>query len=116
MPGCVAVPGYAAAEANAVTAPGLMAVNIADLPPLAFTRTQAATLRTAFPDVAVVAGAALLRGRRYGNSVLVAARSPGGIPVGALRLAATRDPTPAQVVHRPPLHVLPVRALPPGRT
>jgi SAM-dependent methyltransferase len=82
---------------------GRYAVNIADLPPLAFSRRQAATLRAAFPDVCVIAEPGMLRGRRYGNVVLAAARQPGGLPVAWLTTAAARDPFPARLLHGPEL-------------
>ena len=49
---------------------GIYAVNVADLAPLAFSRGQAATLRTAFDDVCLLVRPELLRGRRFGNVVL----------------------------------------------
>jgi hypothetical protein len=105
MPASVSDTGFAASAARVVRSTGLFAANIADLPPLAFTRIQAATLRTAFRDVAVVAGAALLRGRRYGNTIVVAGRSPGRVPVGALVASAVRDPLTGQVVYGSALDV-----------
>jgi spermidine synthase len=99
MPRSVASAGFAAQVARILRRRGRYAVNVADLPPLAFSRVQAATLRTAFPDVCVIAEPRLLRGRRYGNVVLVAARDAGGLPVGRLRAAALRDPFPARLLH-----------------
>ena len=52
---------------------GLLAMNLTDLPPLAYSRIQAATLRAAFGDVALIAEPAMLRGRRAGNVMLVRA-------------------------------------------
>ncbi|HEU4425212.1 MAG TPA: fused MFS/spermidine synthase [Pilimelia sp.] len=78
---------------------GLYAVNVADLPPLAYCRTQVATLRAAFGDVCLVADPGVLRGRRYGNAVLVCAPEPGGLPVASLAAAARRGPFPGRLVH-----------------
>jgi len=68
---------------------GLYALNVTDLPGLAFSRIQAATLRAVFGDVCVVGQPGMLRGRRFGNVVLAASARPGGLPVsrlaGALR-------------------------------
>ncbi|NJC74245.1 fused MFS/spermidine synthase [Planosporangium thailandense] len=99
MPGAVSSVEFAAQVARILRPGGLYAVNVADLPPLAFSRIQAATLRTAFPDVCVVAEAGTLRGRRYGNVVLAAATRPDGLPVDRLAAAARRDPFPARVLH-----------------
>ena len=52
-------------------ASGVVLVNIADGPGLAFARGQAATLLAAVDHVAVLAEAQILKGRRYGNLVLV---------------------------------------------
>ncbi len=99
MPRSVASVEFAALVAAALRPAGLYAVNLADLPPLAFSRTQAATLRTGFPDVCVIAEPGMLRGRRYGNVILVASPEPGGLPLRRLVTAASRDPFPNRVVH-----------------
>lgn len=51
---------------------GLYLANCADRPPLGLARAEVATARAVFGDVALVAEPALLKGRRYGNLVLVA--------------------------------------------
>jgi SAM-dependent methyltransferase len=99
MPRTVASTQFAAQVARVLRPTGWYAVNVADLPPLAFTRIQAATLRTAFGDVCVVADPGMLRGRRYGNVVLAATRRPGGLPVDRLHRAVLRDPFPGRVLH-----------------
>jgi spermidine synthase len=55
---------------------GIVLVNVADGPGLAFARGQAATLRHALGDVVVLADASLLKSRRYGNVVMAASRAP----------------------------------------
>jgi spermidine synthase len=70
---------------------GVYAVNLTDLPPLAFSRVHAATLGHAFADVCVVASPGMLRGRRFGNVILAAARRPGELPVDRLRVTAGED-------------------------
>jgi spermidine synthase len=99
MPRSVASAEFAALVAERLRPGGLYAVNLADLPPLAFSRTQAATLRTAFGDVCLIAEPGMLRGRRYGNVILVAAAEPDGLPLPRLVAAANRDPFPNRVVH-----------------
>jgi spermidine synthase len=99
MPRRVASVQFAAAVARVVRPGGCYAVNLTDLPPLAFSRTQVATLRTALADVGVVGEAAMLRGRRYGNLVAVAVAAPGVVPVAKLARRAARDPAPGRVLH-----------------
>jgi spermidine synthase len=99
MPPSVAGTGFAAAAARVLRPGGLLAMNLTDLPPLAYTRIQAATLRGAFADVAVIGGTAMLRGRRAGNVVLVAGLAAGDVPVARLADAAARDAEPGRVLH-----------------
>jgi len=63
------------AEVRRVLRPGgLYLANVADRPPLALARAEVATAREVFGEqrVALVAEPSVLRGRRYGNLVLVA--------------------------------------------
>jgi spermidine synthase len=76
---------------------GVVAANVADGAPLAHTRAQVATVREVFPHVCLIADAAVLRGRRFGNLVLAA--SPEPLPVDALTRRAAGDPMPGRVVH-----------------
>jgi spermidine synthase len=99
MPRSVASVEFVAFAAGVLRPAGVYAVNIADLPPLAFSRKQAATLRTGFGDVCVIAEPGMLRGRRYGNVILVAAIAPDGLPVDRLVASANRDPFPSRVLH-----------------
>jgi spermidine synthase len=62
-------------EAAKLLAPtGVMAVNIADGPGLRFARSQAATLSAALEDTAVLAETQVLKGRRFGNVVMIGTR------------------------------------------
>ena len=68
-------------EFFALTAPllsprGVVAVNVADGPGLAFARGQAATLSDVFEHVIGFAETQVLKGRRFGNIVLIAAHTP----------------------------------------
>ena len=105
MPASVASVQFGREVARVLAPDGQVAVNVADLPPLAYSRRQAATLRAVFPDVCVIADAGMLRGRRYGNVVLAAARAPGGLPVRQIAERAHRDPFPARLLHGPDLDV-----------
>lgn len=65
---------------------GIYAINLIDYPPLGFARAEAATLRTVFDHVAVIAPPARLERREGGNFVLVASDAP--LPLDAI---ATRN-------------------------
>ncbi|WP_326558243.1 spermidine synthase [Micromonospora sp. NBC_01796] len=99
MPEHVASAEFAAQAARVLRPDGIYLVNLTDLPLLAFSRVQASTLRVAFADVAVIASRAMLRGRRYGNVVLAAAREPDRLPVARLVSLAARDRVPGGVLH-----------------
>lgn len=58
---------------------GVVVVNATDGAGQAFTRGQAATLASIFPEVAAIAEPQVLKGRRFGNVVLVASNEEPGI-------------------------------------
>lgn len=85
---------------------GLYAANIADGPgsadaggegrrPLEHLRSQVATARAAFTCVGLLADPAVLRGRRFGNGVLLA--SDEELPVAELTRRAAGDPHPGRL-------------------
>ncbi|MCX4908459.1 spermidine synthase [Streptomyces sp. NBC_00878] len=80
-----------------VNAGGLYAANLADGPPLAHLRGQIATAAGVFPELALIADPAVLRGKRFGNAVLVGSALP--LPVRELTRRAASDPHPARVEH-----------------
>lgn len=87
-----------AGEVARVLAPdGFYLVNIADGPPLAYARGQVVTVRAVLPRVYLIADSGVLRGRRYGNLVLVAGRADP--PVDALTRRAAGDWFPSRVVY-----------------
>ncbi|MGW3208793.1 spermidine synthase [Streptomyces sp. NPDC001135] len=87
-----------AREAERVLRPGgVYLANLADAAPFAFLRSQLATLAAVFEELALIAEPAVLRGRRFGNTVLVAAHRPLDTAVLARRTAA--DAFPARVEH-----------------
>jgi spermidine synthase len=75
---------------------GVTAWNVSDGPPLRFLRAEAATLRTVFASVALLAEPGTLRGRRFGNTVAVA--SDAELPIPALTRRCAGDPMPSRVV------------------
>ncbi|MPY49839.1 spermidine synthase [Streptomyces acidicola] len=76
---------------------GWYAANLADGPPLAHLRGQIATAAAVFPELALVADAAVLRGKRFGNAVLAGSDRP--LPVAELTRLTACDPHPARVEH-----------------
>lgn len=88
---------YVSLAARALRPAGVYAANIADGGALAFARAQVATVRAVFPHVCVLAEPAVLRGRRFGNVILVASRA--GLPVPDLARRTAGDPFPGRVEH-----------------
>ncbi|WP_345624221.1 fused MFS/spermidine synthase [Streptomyces ziwulingensis] len=85
-------------EVRRALAPGgVYAANLADGPPLAHLRGQIATAAARFAELALIADPAVLRGRRFGNAVLVASDRP--LPLAELTRRAASDPQPARVEH-----------------
>ncbi|PRY31530.1 spermidine synthase [Pseudosporangium ferrugineum] len=83
-------------EVARVLAPGgWLLANVADGPPLTYARTQVATISAVLPEACLVADAAMLRGRRFGNLVVLAGRTPP--PVAPLSRRAAGDWFPGRV-------------------
>ncbi|MFI8512122.1 spermidine synthase [Streptomyces sp. NPDC085460] len=76
---------------------GIYAANLADGAPFAFLRGQLATFAAVFPELALIAEPTVLRGRRFGNAILVASAAPLDVP--ALSRRAAGDAFPARVEH-----------------
>ncbi|EST22745.1 hypothetical protein N566_26415 [Streptomycetaceae bacterium MP113-05] len=89
--------GCARAAAGALRPGGVYAANLADAAPFGFLRAQIATFWSVFAHVCVVAEPGVLRGRRFGNVLLLA--SDGGLPQLGLARRTAADPFPARVVH-----------------
>ena len=75
---------------------GVLVVNVADGPGLPFARSQAATLSAVFGHVLALAETQVLKGRRFGNIVFVAAHTPLDLHWVPRLLAG--GPRPAKVV------------------
>ena len=83
--------------AVALLAPdGVLAVNVADGAGLRFARGQVATVLAVLPEVAVLAEPQVLKGRRFGNLVIVASRAP--LPMAWLPRLLASGPHPASAV------------------
>jgi spermidine synthase len=90
------------AEVARVLAPeGVYVANVADRPGLGLTRREVATARTVFSHVALVGETQHLRGRRYGNVLLLASRH--ALPLTELTRRVVAGPVPTRVV--PPADV-----------
>lgn len=65
--------------------------------PLTYLKSQVATAAHVFGSVCLTADPAVLRGRRFGNAVLLAA--DGALPVAELTRRTAGDPHPGRVEH-----------------
>ncbi|NGN70467.1 spermine synthase, partial [Streptomyces sp. A7024] len=87
---------FAGEVRRVLRAGGYYAANLADGPPLTYLRGQIATLREVFPELCLTADPAVLRGKRFGNAVLIA--SDRELPVRELTRRAATDPHPGRVL------------------
>src|ERR687898_28400 len=83
------------AAARMLAPDGVLLVNVADGPGLAFARRQVATVQAVLEHVAVLAEVQVLKGRRFGNLVIAASRSP--LPSAWLPRLMAAGPHPAKV-------------------
>ena len=88
---------FTAAVARALAPAGIYVTNVGDGPPLAHARARVATVRSVFPHACLIADPAVLRGRRFGNIVVAAARH--GLPVAGLARRTAGDPFPGRLIH-----------------
>ena len=96
VPGHLATVEHLEQVRRVLAAGGSYLVNLADSGRLAFARQQVATLRAVFPHVLVLADPGVLRGRRFGNLVLVGSGIP--LPADDLRRTTARALGRARVV------------------
>lgn len=80
---------------RALSPGGLYLANCADRPPLTQTRREAATLQEVFSHVFIAIEPGVLRGRRYGNAVLVGSAHP---PRHSLHRVLRTLPAPARIL------------------
>ncbi|MEU8236850.1 fused MFS/spermidine synthase [Actinoplanes missouriensis] len=86
---------FAQQVARVLDPAGWLIANVADGPPLKYARTQVATIRAALPQACLIADAGVLRGRRFGNLVVLAGRTPP--PLAELSRRAAGDWFPGRV-------------------
>jgi spermidine synthase len=87
---------FTRAAARVLASSGVYAVNVGDGPPLAHVRGRAAAVRAVFPHVCVMAEPAVLRGRRFGNLVVVGSRRE--LPLAGLTRRLAADAFPARLL------------------
>lgn len=88
---------YAGEAERVLRADGVYLANLADTAPFAFLRSQLATFSPVFEELALIAEPGVLRGRRFGNAILVAAHHPVDTATLARRTAS--DAFPARIEH-----------------
>ncbi|MFE0462474.1 spermidine synthase [Kitasatospora sp. NPDC058965] len=103
-PGHLTSAEFVRLAAAALRPDGVYAANLADGAPLDFARAQAATVRAVFPHTCLLAEPAVLRGRRFGNLLLVG--SARELPADELTRRLAGDPFPARLVDGPELRRL----------
>ncbi|MFE9423788.1 spermidine synthase [Kitasatospora sp. NPDC006697] len=96
--------------ARVLRADGCYAANLADGAPLDFTAAQAATVAAVFPHTCLIAEPPVLRGRRYGNLLLLGSARP--LPAAALTRRLAADPFPARLMDGADLAALAGRSAP----
>ncbi|MFF8784613.1 spermidine synthase [Streptomyces sp. NPDC015125] len=101
---------YARAAARVLRPDGCYAANLADGAPFGFLRGQLANFATVFEHLALIAEPSVLRGRRFGNAVLLASGAP--LPLAALARRTAGDAFPARVEHGAALRRLIADAVP----
>jgi spermidine synthase len=87
---------FTLAAARVLAPSGIYAANIGDGPPLAHARGRVAAVLSVFRHACVIAEAAVLRGRRFGNLVVAAADRE--LPIAGLVRRTAADPFPAALV------------------
>lgn len=95
VPGELTTTEFIADAARVLRPAGVLLLNVADGPPVTYTRRLVATLRGKLPEVLAVADSGVLKGRRFGNVVLAASRT--ALPVVEIRRAAARAVFPRTV-------------------
>ncbi|WP_326809309.1 fused MFS/spermidine synthase [Streptomyces sp. NBC_01775] len=92
---------YAREAARVLRPGGRYVANLADAVPFRFLASQLATFAEVFAHLALMAEPAVLRGRRFGNIVLLASHEEQ--PLSELARRCSGDPFPARVEHGPAL-------------
>ncbi|MFF1282570.1 spermidine synthase [Streptomyces sp. NPDC058299] len=97
VPAHLSTLAYARAAERVLRPGGVYLANLADAAPFGFLRAQLANLAAVFAELALIAEPAVLRGRRFGNAVVVASHRP--LDVAAMTRRSAADAFPARVEH-----------------
>ncbi|MFJ8610385.1 spermidine synthase [Streptomyces sp. NPDC093675] len=97
VPAHLTTVAYARAAERVLRPDGVYLANLADAAPFDFLRSQLATFAEAFEELALIAEPSVLRGRRFGNAVLIAAHR--ALDVAPLSRRTAADAFPARVEH-----------------
>lgn len=97
VPGELVGTAYVGAVARVLRPQGLALWNLADEPGMRWVARVVATVAQSLPHVALLATHEVLKGRRFGNSVLVASAAP--LPVDALQRDVARANLPTGLRH-----------------
>ncbi|NYV78938.1 spermidine synthase, partial [Streptomyces sp. UH6] len=97
VPAHLASLGFVREAGRVLRGEGVYVANLADGAPFGFLRSQIATVAEVFGETALIAEPGMLRGRRFGNALLVGSRGPLDVAAVARRVAS--DAFPARVVH-----------------
>lgn len=95
VPAALTTAEFLADVARVLRSGGVFLANVADGPPVTYTRRVLATVRAVLPEYLLIAEPAVLKGRRFGNVVLAASRA--ALPAAAIRRAAAAAPFPRTV-------------------
>ncbi|HEY0215275.1 MAG TPA: fused MFS/spermidine synthase [Cellulomonas sp.] len=98
--------------ARALRPGGVYLANCADRPPLALARAEVATAAEVFEHVGVVAEPGVLRGRRYGNVVVIGTDDPTVLTDAGLARDLRSLPVPARLLEGDDLRAFAGRARP----
>ena len=96
VPGELTTVEFVTDVARVLRPDGVLLANLADGPPLRYTRRTVSTVASVLPTVTVRADPAVFRSRRFGNVVLAA--SAGPLPVEELARAASAAMFPQRVL------------------
>jgi spermidine synthase len=100
----VATVEFTASVHRVLRAGGVYLANCADRPPLGLARDEVATVSEVFAHVGLVAEPGVLRGRRYGNLLLIGTDDPALLDDPGLARALRSLPVPARLLVGDELH------------
>lgn len=86
VPGELTTLEFCTEVARVLRPDGVFLANVADGPPVTYTRRLVATVRAVLPEYLVIAEPAVLKGRRFGNVVIAASRAT--LPTAEIRRAS----------------------------